>query len=375
MCGAVLCCVPDCLTLAACRYLSRLPTTAALYHAGGPTASGSSAFTFSPAINRASERLLEDSATVPADFQERLRYYSLRKQLRQQAAAGAADAEACTFRPDTGNAVQVLALSATRAGNLLETEQASCGCCACCGRCAFKAEGMRAPACSVCMPQHHSSSLPSRCYWSLMLCTVFYCYVQERYERLGTDEADRQAARRAAKEAEVYGGLRFQPQLNQRSLAMAPGGSGGMEALASAERRQRRLAELQRDEEARQRAECTFQASRAGWLGWLGGWGAWCCSPGRPLISCCTAAGSARCLLLASVMPTSPCFCLLLLCSACLQPDTSKPRVRGYYNEYQAPRAKAPLSIAAAAKQVRGEGTLRYLGGQAGSTRVAGCGY
>lgn len=60
-----------------------------------------------------------------ADFQERLRYYSLRKQLKRQAAAEAADAAACTFRPDTGNAVMVLALSASRAGNLLETEQAS----------------------------------------------------------------------------------------------------------------------------------------------------------------------------------------------------------------------------------------------------------
>ena len=100
------------------------------WYVGGPssTASGGvGAFTFSPAINRASERLLEDSPTVPADFQERLRYYSQRKQLRQAAAAGAADAETCTFRPDTGNAVQVLAMSATRAGNLLETEQARGG--------------------------------------------------------------------------------------------------------------------------------------------------------------------------------------------------------------------------------------------------------
>ena len=96
--------------------------------------------------------------------------------------------------------------------------------------------------------------------------------VQERYERLGADEAERQAARRAAKEAEVYGSLSFQPQLNQRSLAMAPARSGGIEALASAEKKQRRLGELQRVEEARQRAECTFQASLACLLG---GWGCW----------------------------------------------------------------------------------------------------
>ena len=63
------------------------------------------------------------SHTLPADFQERLRYYSLRKQLKQRAAAEAAGAGACTFRPDTGNAVQVLALSASRAGNLLEPDE------------------------------------------------------------------------------------------------------------------------------------------------------------------------------------------------------------------------------------------------------------
>jgi hypothetical protein len=241
-----------------------------LYYAGGPTTSGSSsAFTFFPGINRASERLLEDSATVPADFQKRLRYYSLRKQLRQAAAAGAADAEACTFTPDTGNALQVLALSATRAGNLLETEQASgvfCGCCA------FAAGCSRAcmTHLDVTASQHESAWLLTLVAHPVMVLYCLYCFVQERYERLGADEAERQAARRAAREAEVYGGLRFQPQLNQRSLAMAPAGSGGVEALANAERRQRRLADLQREEEARQRAECTFQASWAG-LAWLAG--------------------------------------------------------------------------------------------------------
>ncbi|KAI7837508.1 hypothetical protein COHA_008644 [Chlorella ohadii] len=192
--------------------------------------------TFSPAINPASERLLEDSSTVPSDFQERLRYYSLRKQLKQRAAVAAADTEACTFRPDTGNAVQVLALSAARAGQVLESEQ-------------------------------------------------------ERYERLAGEEAARLAAKRAAKEAEVYGSLAFKPQLNPRSLALAPAGSGGVEALASADRQRRKLEELVAEEEARQRAECTFQ------------------------------------------------------------PDTSKPRVKGYYNEYQPPQPNAALSIAGAAKQ------------------------
>ncbi|PRW56897.1 hypothetical protein C2E21_4317 [Chlorella sorokiniana] len=193
-------------------------------------------YTFSPAINPASERLLEDSTTVPSDFQERLRYYSLRKQLKQRAAAAAAGAEACTFRPDTGNAVQVLALSAARAGQVLESEQ-------------------------------------------------------ERYERLAGEEAARLAAKRAAKEAEVYGSMDFKPQLNPRSLALAPAGSGGVQALASADRQRAKLEELRAEEEARQRAECTFQ------------------------------------------------------------PDTSKPRVKGYYNEYQPPQPSATLSIAGAAKQ------------------------
>lgn len=63
-----------------------------------------------------------------ADFQERLRYYSQQRRAKEAAAQAAADADACTFRPDTGNAVQVLALSASRAGNLLESPQAR-GCC------------------------------------------------------------------------------------------------------------------------------------------------------------------------------------------------------------------------------------------------------
>lgn len=84
--------------------------------------------------------------------------------------------------------------------------------------------------------------------------------LQERYERLAHEEAARRAARRAAKEAEVYGSLDFRPQLNSRSLAMAPAGSGGVEALASAEKKQRKLEELLRGEEERRRAECTFQA-------------------------------------------------------------------------------------------------------------------
>lgn len=73
--------------------------------------------------------------------------------------------QACTFRPDTGNAVEVLAFS-ERAGNLLETEA-------------------------------------------------------ERCERMARQEAERLEARRAAKEKEIYGGLDFKPQLNPRSLRMA----------------------------------------------------------------------------------------------------------------------------------------------------------
>lgn len=74
------------------------------------------------------------------------------------------------------------------------------------------------------------------------------------------EEAQRMAARRAAMEAEVYGGLDFKPQLNRRSLAMAPAGSGGVEALASGRRQRERLEELRQEEADRQRAECTFQA-------------------------------------------------------------------------------------------------------------------
>jgi len=39
-----------------------------------------------------------------------------------------------------------------------------------------------------------------------------------------------------------------------------------------------------------------------------------------------------------------------------LQPDTSKPRVKGYYDEYQPPAANAVISIASAAKQVHSPG-------------------
>ena len=94
-------------------------------------------------------------------------------------------------------------------------------------------------------------------------CTSPACHLlalpQERYERLAGEEAARLAAKRAAKEAEVYGSLAFKPQLNPRSLALAPVGSGGVEALASADRQRRKLEELVAEEEARQRAECTFQ--------------------------------------------------------------------------------------------------------------------
>lgn len=76
-------------------------------------------------------------APCPADFQERLRFYSLRRQLKQRAAAAAAGTESCTFRPDTGNAVQVLALSAARAGQVLESEQVGGSVCGAAGSCGW----------------------------------------------------------------------------------------------------------------------------------------------------------------------------------------------------------------------------------------------
>lgn len=192
---------------------------------------------------------------APADFQERLRYYSLRKQLKQRAAAATADADACTFRPDTGNAVQVLALS-SRAGNLLETEQVRRGCGAGSAWCcwlpciALALVGLQAkPWGWALSPGAHRPPPSPTCRLQ-----------QERYERLGCEEAERQAARRAAKQAEVYGGLAFTPQLNPRSRALAPAGSGGVDGLAADAQRQReRLESLRREEEERRRAECTFQ--------------------------------------------------------------------------------------------------------------------
>eukprot|EP00887_Chlorella_sp_A99_P007842 scaffold20.g7842.t1 len=189
--------------------------------------------TFSPAINSASKQLVEDSTTLPADFQQRQRFYSQRRQAAAQRAAASAGADACTFSPDTGNAVEVLAQSA-QAAHLLESSEQRC-------------------------------------------------------QRMGWEEAERLRARRAAKEAEVYGGMDFKPQLNQQSLLI--GKSHGVEGLASAERQRARLKELRAAEEARRLADCTFQ------------------------------------------------------------PDTSKPRVLGYYAEYEPPAPAAPLSIAEAARQ------------------------
>lgn len=40
------------------------------------------------------------------------------------------------------------------------------------------------------------------------------------------------------------------------------------------------------------------------------------------------------------------------------QPDTSKPRVKGYHDEYQPPAANAVISISSAAKEVRGAALL-----------------
>ena len=76
---------------------------------------------FAPAINPASRRLLDESEQVPSDFEARQRHYA---RLREdKARSAAAPAGSLTFRPDTGNAVEVLALSARRSGQLLETEQ------------------------------------------------------------------------------------------------------------------------------------------------------------------------------------------------------------------------------------------------------------
>ena len=230
-------------------------------------------------------------APSPADFQERLRFYSLRKQLKQAAAAAAAGAEACTFRPDTGNAVQVLALSAARAGQVLETEQVGRACrnplhlCGCGHVLGLAAGGSQQAsgsmhACGQCQQasadRERPTTMAGRLYWlrdvrALVLhpaqpphdCPTFP-HPQERYERLAGEEAARLAAKRAAKEAEVYGSLDFKPQLNPRSLALAPAGSGGVGALASGDRQRRKLAELRAEEEARQRAECTFQVGRWG---------------------------------------------------------------------------------------------------------------
>lgn len=120
--------------------------------------------------------------------------------------------------------------------------------------------------------------------------TVVHC-VQERYERLAREEAARQAARRAAKEAEIYGGMDFKPQLNPRSLALAPAGSGGVEALASADKRQRKLEELQRAEEERRRAECTFQ------VGGQGQTCVGCWAENRSRAGCRSARGNGACVL------------------------------------------------------------------------------
>lgn len=95
-----------------------------------------------------------------------------------------------------------------------------------------------------------------------MLMGVGEMVLQERYDRLAGEEAERLAARRATLKEEVYGSMHFRPQLNPRSVAMAPSGSGGVEGLASfASKQQQRLAELSRAEEDRQRQQCTFQVS------------------------------------------------------------------------------------------------------------------
>ncbi|GAB4819424.1 hypothetical protein N2152v2_006470 [Parachlorella kessleri] len=165
----------------------------------------SEACTFSPALNPASQRLLDDSASVPSDFKERLRYYSQKRDLKQRQLQAEQDAQSCTFRPDTGNAVEVLAFS-ERAGNLLETEA-------------------------------------------------------ERYERMALDEAARLEAKRAAKEQEIYGGMNFKPRLNPKSLRMAK--SSTVEELASTDKVARKVAQLKAEEEQRLRQECTFRPNTA----------------------------------------------------------------------------------------------------------------
>lgn len=85
--------------------------------------------------------------------------------------------------------------------------------------------------------------------------------VQERYHRMGGGvESAQLAARRVAQQAEVYSPMQFTPQLNPRSQALAPAGSGGVAALSElAEKQRQKLAELREAEEERQRSLCTFQ--------------------------------------------------------------------------------------------------------------------
>ena len=127
-------------------------------------------------------------------------------------------------------------------------------------------------------------------------------------------------------------------QINQRSRALAPAGSGGVEALASADKRRAKLEQLQREEEERRLAECTFQV------------GGDCARrrQGRPPAgegwrAACRVLRGVRAGICATTSPGHP----------FSQPDTSKPRVKGYYDEYQPPTPGAALSIASAAKQVR----------------------
>lgn len=194
---------------------------------------------FTPAINPLSARLLEVSATVPSDFRARQRFFELQREEHRRALAAAGEAGGgCTFRPDTGNAAAVLALSDTRVGQLLE--------------------------------------LP-----------------EQRWERMAVAESSAHAARRAAAAAEAAAAQPFAPRLNPRSLRLAGGRPAPGDADADGER-QRRSEQARQEAEARALAECTFR------------------------------------------------------------PDTSKPRVVGYYDEYDPPQPRAALSIAGAA--AAGEG-------------------
>ena len=68
-------------------------------HAGAGLAENEANCTFAPAINRASERLLEDSTNLPADFQARQRFFAQQRKAHLQRIAaqsvGITSSESC----------------------------------------------------------------------------------------------------------------------------------------------------------------------------------------------------------------------------------------------------------------------------------------